>query len=268
MLQRAARSNDATPVKQRPQARAQPICPPNASAKGFTMGRGRALTPPGQLFQQIHAYDAMQIPQIPDRLRLIPHASMLCIRVPVRPGKYPVRFCEIWQRSQHTSVISDDMEGLGNIEDVVCSCAEQAKAPGSEPAPVAAEAPVRSQMLNGMAGEAAAPAPDAVPAAASLGDAPPDARENAEAAEEAQGHSASPSAAEAPAPTPDVQSAPEVWASACFLRGDFDFGLGRRCTSACNALPEERTAFAGKHGAEHARCRAAAARAGRAHIDA
>jgi hypothetical protein len=31
-------------VKQRPKA-AQPICPPSASAKGFTMGRGRGLPP-------------------------------------------------------------------------------------------------------------------------------------------------------------------------------------------------------------------------------
>ena len=114
--------------------------------------------------------------------------------------------------SAHTafSVMSDDLKGLGNIKDVVCSCAEQAKAPGSEPAPVAAEVPVPSQMLNGMAGEAAMSAPEAVPAAASLGDAPPDSRESEEAAGEAQGHSASPTAAEASEPTLAAQSAPEV----------------------------------------------------------
>ena len=108
------------------------------------------------------------------------------------------------------SVMGDGMKGLGNIEEVVCSCAEQAKAPGSEPAPVAAEAPVPSQMLNGMAGEAATPAPEAVPAAASLGDAPPDSMENEEAAEDAQAQSASPTAAKASEPTLAAQSAPEV----------------------------------------------------------
>lgn len=48
VLQRAARSKDTTPVKQRPPAKAQPLCPPHALAKGFTMGRGRALSSPGK----------------------------------------------------------------------------------------------------------------------------------------------------------------------------------------------------------------------------
>ena len=103
MLQRAARSNDATPVKQRPQARAQPICPPNASAKGFTMGRGRALTPPGQPFQLKHVYDAMRISQIIERLRLVLHAHMQCFILPVRPSRYYDRFFETWQYSQYNS---------------------------------------------------------------------------------------------------------------------------------------------------------------------
>ena len=48
VLQRAARSKDTTPVKQRPPVKPQPICPPNALAKGFTMGRGRPLSSSGQ----------------------------------------------------------------------------------------------------------------------------------------------------------------------------------------------------------------------------
>ena len=169
-------------------------------------------------------------------------------------------------------VMSDCMEGLGSIEEAVCSCAEQAKAPGSEPAPVAAEAPMPSQMLNGVAGEAATSAPDAVPAEASLGDAPPNSRENEETAEEAQGLSGSPSAAEAPAPTQPVQSAPEVRASVYFTVLSSTLGLYGRCARVLNALTEKRMVFAGKHGAERARCRAAgfnaAAGAGRAYGDA
>ena len=99
MLQRAARSNDATPVKQRPQARAQPICPPNASAKGFTMGRGRALTPPGQPFYKKHLYAALHVSQILERSRLVPHARMQCFTFPVRPSKYAVLLFETWQCS-------------------------------------------------------------------------------------------------------------------------------------------------------------------------
>ena len=210
VLQRAARSNDATPVKQRPQARAQPICPPNASAKGFTMGRGRALTPSGQSFQQAHVHAALHVSQILERQGwFLMHT---CSTSYCRRGQASIMACSFRLGSTHFSsfVMSVDMNGLGNIEEEYCACAEQAKAPGSEPAPVAAEASVPSQMLNGVAGEAAAPASEAVPAAASLGDAPPDSGEDEEAARDAQAQSASLHAVEAFAPTPAAQSAPEV----------------------------------------------------------
>ncbi|BDA46451.1 5'-3' exoribonuclease 1 [Coccomyxa sp. Obi] len=42
---RASRSKEGTPIKQRPKA-SQPVCPPNSSARGFTLGRGRPQLPP------------------------------------------------------------------------------------------------------------------------------------------------------------------------------------------------------------------------------